>query len=88
MKKNKKLCSYCSLPSVKYKCLRCDCTGKIENYGNFKFRFDDEEENSFSTISITHETCFQCQGKGWVLMPPIISEMYPQNVIEDEETPF
>ncbi|MFC1630202.1 hypothetical protein ACFL06_01545 [Patescibacteria group bacterium] len=77
--KKKKLCSYCSVPSVRYKCLLCDCTGKIEIPRNIKWHSNNISD--FTIISTDHITCDTCKGKGWVLMPPIVAEKYPENVI-------
>lgn len=81
MNKNKKLCSYCSVPSVMYKCLLCNFTGKIGIPKNIKFGSGDK--NDFTVINTDYVTCDQCDGRGWVLMPPFIADMFPSNVIKN-----
>ncbi len=79
---NKKIncCSYCRVSSVKYKCLLCDCTGKIEIPKNVVWHSDNISD--LTIIGTDYVTCDQCKGKGWILMPPAIADMYPHNVIK------
>lgn len=78
-KKNKNCCPYCCISSVKYKCLLCDCTGKIAVPKDVKWHSDNVMD--FTVIGTEYITCGQCYGKGWVLMPPAIAEMHPKNII-------
>jgi hypothetical protein len=75
-----KECPHCSVPSVKYKCLLCDCTGEIEILKNIIWhsgRLDD-----FTMVGTDYLTCDNCEGEGWILVPPIIADQFPENVLE------
>lgn len=74
-----KNCHYCSTPSVKYKCLLCDCTGKTAIPRDIKWHSD--KISDFTIIGTTYIACDQCNGKGWILMPPAIADTHPENVI-------
>lgn len=72
-----KPCVHCSVPSVKYKCLLCNCTGKIEIPKAIKWH--SEKLNDFTIIGTDFIPCDQCNGRGWILVPPFIAERYPHN---------
>lgn len=81
MNKKIKCCSYCSVSSVKYKCILCDCTGKIAIPKDVKWNSDNIDD--FTVIGTDYITCDQCKGKGWILMPPAIADRHPENVINN-----
>ncbi len=78
--KHKKICSYCRVSSIKYKCLLCHCTGKIAIPKDVKWNSDNIAD--FTVIGTDYIPCDQCKGKGWILMPPAIADMHPHNVIK------
>ena len=78
--KYKKICSYCRVSSIKYKCLLCHCTGKIAIPKDVKWNSDNIAD--FTVIGTDYIPCDQCKGKGWILMPPAIADMHPHNVIK------
>lgn len=79
MKKTKQ-CHNCSVPSVKYKCLLCDCTGKIEVPKDIIWHSDRIDD--FTTIGTDYLPCSNCEGKGWIMLPPLIANQYPENILE------
>ncbi len=78
--KNKKYCSYCRVSSVKYKCLLCDCTGKIAIPKDVKWHSDNITD--FTVIGTDYVTCEECKGKGWILVSAALADMHPHNVIK------
>ena len=75
-----KQCHHCSVPSVKYKCLLCDCTGKIEVPKNIIWH--SERIDDFTVVGSDYLTCDECKGRGWILVPQMIANQYPHNVLE------
>lgn len=66
-KENKKnVCSYCSMPPVKYNCLSCDATGKIEMPENIIWNSDDISD--FTIVGSCYIECCECDGNGWILL--------------------
>lgn len=55
----------------------CDCTGKIEIPADGKI-----VDGRLVTWGIKYLTCDQCKGRGWILMPPIVADEYPENVVK------
>lgn len=80
MNKKINVCTYCRVSLIKYKCLLCDCTGKIAIPKDVKWNSDNIAD--LTVIGTRYTTCYQCKGKGWVLMPTAIADMYPHNVIK------
>jgi hypothetical protein len=73
-------CHYCSVPSVKYRCVSCDCTGKIEIPKNIVWhsdRFDD-----FTIVGTDYLTCDNCKGRGWILVSQSFADQFPKNALE------
>lgn len=79
MNKRKKNCPYCFIPTIRYKCIPCNCTGKIEIPKDIKWHSG--KAGDFTVISTDFIICDQCKGKGWILVPPIIADKYPENVM-------
>jgi hypothetical protein len=79
---NKKInyCSCCRVSLIKYKCLLCNCTGKIEIPKDINWNSDNIAD--FTMVGTDYMTCDQCRGRGWILIPQNIADMYPHNVIK------
>jgi nitrate reductase cytochrome c-type subunit len=81
MNKKNNNCSYCSVKPIRYVCLQCRGNGTTHTPKDI-YRFGDGVDD-FVALTLENNKCSKCNGDGFVLVPPIIANQHPENIMNN-----